>query len=220
MRNLCITITFVEGKPQHHVSYKHPQSHRWHQLGCWIRPTLSPAFSLYALRPYYATWHAMYAQAWSSHHQTTQQPAQRSLHSQLPQRRLRHWSVCSRVRLQPKKLKTLSPHKQCQDCWLWASAQIPGGPRESPRGPPWVKVPLPGGTSWGRPFTLWPCQPSAERRSPVTTGLTPIHRSWSPFLRSNDKPSWTSKSTTWENSDNTHRCSQCNSEHCQTLDSL
>ena len=47
-----------------------------------------------------------------------------------------HTLVCSRVRLQPNKLKTSSPHKHCQDCWLWASAQIPGGPRESPRAPP------------------------------------------------------------------------------------
>ena len=46
-----------------------------------------------------------------------------------------HTLVCSRVRLQPKKLKTSSPHKHCHDFWLWASAQIPEGPRESPRGP-------------------------------------------------------------------------------------
>ena len=134
MRNLCITITFVEGKPRHHVSYKHHQSHRWHQLGCPIRPTLSPAFSLYPLRPYYATWHATYAQAWSSYHQTTQ-PAQRSLHSQLPQRWLRYWSYPGVQSSQAagKETKNVVPHKHCQAFWLWASGQIPGG---IPRGPP------------------------------------------------------------------------------------
>ena len=222
MRNLCITNTFFEGKPQHHVSYKHPQSHRGRQLGCPIRPTLSPAFSLYPLPPYYAIWHATYAQAWFDQ-VTTRRRSLPNVLSTLSYHSADcdtdHTLVYSRVRLQPKKLKTSSPHKQCQDCWLWASAQIPGGPRESLEHP-WAKMPLPDGTSRGRPSSLRPCQPSAERRGPVTTGLTPVHRSWSPFLRSNDKPSWTSKRTTWENSNNTPRCPQCNSEHCQTLDSL
>ena len=218
MRNLCITITFVEGKPRHHVSYKHHQSHRWHQLGCPIRPTLSPAFSLYPLRPYYATWHATYAQAWSSYHQTTQ-PAQRSLHSQLPQRWLRYWSYPGVQSSQAAGKET----KNVVPAWtlpglltLSVSANTWGHPSRTP----WVKMPLPGGTSWGRPSTLRPCRPSAERRGQVATGSTPAFGSWSPFLRPNDKPSWTSKRTIWENSDNTLRCTQCDSKHCQTLDSL
>ena len=30
--DLCVTNTFFKGKPQHKVSWKHPRSHRWHQL--------------------------------------------------------------------------------------------------------------------------------------------------------------------------------------------
>ena len=36
LRNLCITYTFFEGKPQHCVSWKPPRSHRWHQLDLLI----------------------------------------------------------------------------------------------------------------------------------------------------------------------------------------
>ena len=36
LRNLCITYTFFDGKPQHCVSWKPPRSHRWHQLDLLI----------------------------------------------------------------------------------------------------------------------------------------------------------------------------------------
>ena len=36
LRNLCITYTFFEDKPQHYVSWKPPRSHRWHQLDLLI----------------------------------------------------------------------------------------------------------------------------------------------------------------------------------------
>ena len=132
IRNLCITNTFFEGKPQHHVSYKHPQSHRGRQLGCPIRPTLSPAFTFYPLPPImpFDTPRTLKLDK-----VTTRRRSLPNVLSTLSYHSADcdtdHTLVYSRVRLQPKKLKTSSPHKQCQDCWLWASAQIPGGPRES-----------------------------------------------------------------------------------------
>ena len=36
LRNLCITYTFFEGKPQHYVSWKPPRYHRWHHLDLLI----------------------------------------------------------------------------------------------------------------------------------------------------------------------------------------
>ena len=36
LRNLCITYTFFESKPQHCVLWKPPRSHRWHQLDLLI----------------------------------------------------------------------------------------------------------------------------------------------------------------------------------------
>lgn len=99
-----------------------------------------------------------------------------------------HTLVYSRVRLQPKKLKTSSPINNARTADSERQRKYPGV-LEKASSTPWAKMPLPDGTSRGRPSSLRPCQPSAERRGPVTTGLTPVHRSWSPFLRSNDKPS-------------------------------
>lgn len=111
-----------------------------------------------------------------------------------------HTLVCSLVRLQAKKLKTSSTHKHCQAFWLWASAKIPGG---IPRGPPGSRchfrvVRLEGGHP---PFGHVGLRQRGEAKSRLVQ-LQPLDHG-APFLRPNDKPSGTSKRTTWRNSDNT-----------------
>ena len=73
------------------------------------------------------------ASALSTYHQTTQS-AQRSLHSQLPQRRLQYWS-CPGVQLHRTK-KPGHPGINTASTSDSASAQIPQQGRGSPRGPP------------------------------------------------------------------------------------
>ena len=76
---LCITNTFFESKHQHKVSWKHPRSHKWHQLDLVIarRSSLN---NVLATRSYHSadcdTDHAM---------------------------------VCSKVRLSPRKLQRSKP---------------------------------------------------------------------------------------------------------------
>ena len=76
---LCITNTFFESKHQHKVSWKHPRSHKWHQLDLVIarRSSLN---NVLATRSYHCadcdTDHAM---------------------------------VCSKVRLSPRKLHRSKP---------------------------------------------------------------------------------------------------------------
>ena len=190
MRNLCITNTIFEGKPQHHVSYKHPQSHRGRQLGCPIRPTLSPAFSLYPLPPLlcHLTRHVR-----SSLIKLPPEDAACPTFSPLSVTTaptailIILWctveSGCSQ-----RNYKRRPPINNARTADSERQRKYPGV-LEKASSTPWAKMPLPDGTSRGRPSSLRPCQPSAERRGPVTTGLTPVHRSWSPFLRSNDKPS-------------------------------
>ena len=71
------------------------------------------------------------ASAWSTYHQTTQS-AQRSLHSQLPQRRLQYWS-CPGVQLHRTK-KPGHPGINTASTSDSASAQIPQQGTGSPRG--------------------------------------------------------------------------------------
>lgn len=77
--DLCITNTFFECKPQHKVSWKHPRSHRWHQLDLIItrRSTLN---SVLLTRSYH-----------SADCDTD------------------HTLVCSKVRLQPRRLHRSKP---------------------------------------------------------------------------------------------------------------
>ena len=132
------------------------------------------------------------ASAWSTYHQTTQS-AQRSLHSQLPQRRLQYWSCPGVQRHRTKKTRPFR-HKHCKHFWLSVSANSSARYRKPSR-PPRVRMPPPGGTSWGRPSTLRPCRLSAEWTGLVTAGSTPAYRSWSPLLSSNSKPTWNTKRT-------------------------
>ena len=78
-RSLCVTNTYFEGKPQHHVSWKHPRSHRWHQLDLIItRRSALPSFL-----------------------------STRSYHS--ADCDTDHTLVCSKVKLQPKKIHRAKP---------------------------------------------------------------------------------------------------------------
>ena len=72
--DLCITNTFFVGKPQHKVSWKHPRSHRWHQLDLVI--TRRSGLNSVAIT--------------------------RSFHS--ADCNTDHALVCSKVRLQPRRL--------------------------------------------------------------------------------------------------------------------
>ena len=94
----------------------------------------------------------------------------------------------------PHKETRPSRHKHCKHFWLSVSANSSARYREPSR-PPRVRMPPPGGTSWGRPSTLRPCRLSSEWTGLVTAGSTPAYRSWSPLLRSNSKPTWNTKRT-------------------------
>ena len=116
----------------------------------------------------------------------------------------------------PHKETRPSRHKHCKHFWLSVSANSSARYREPSRLPR-VRMPPPGGTSWGRPSTLRPCRLSSEWTGLVTAGSTPAYRSWSPLLGQTASPLEIQKEPMWENADSTPRCMQFNSEYCQTL---
>ena len=116
----------------------------------------------------------------------------------------------------PHKETRPSRHKHCKYFWLSVSANSSASYRKPSRTPR-VRMPPPGGTSWGRPSTLRPCRLSAEWTGLVTAGSTPAYRSWSPSLSQTTNPLKIHKEPMWESADSTPRCTQFNSEHCQTL---
>ena len=78
-RDLCVTNTYFQGEPQHNVSWKHPRSHRWHQLDLIITRRA-------ALQSFLST---------------------RSYHS--ADCDTDHAVVCCRVSLQPRKIHRAKP---------------------------------------------------------------------------------------------------------------
>ena len=78
-RGLCVTNNYFQGKPQHHVSWKHPRSHRWHQLHLIIS-------RLPALQSFLST---------------------RSYHS--ADCNTDYAVVCCRVKIQPRKIHCTKP---------------------------------------------------------------------------------------------------------------
>ena len=131
------------------------------------------------------------ASAWSTYHQTTQS-AQRSLHSQLPQRRLQYWS-CPGVQLHRTK-KPGHPGINTASTSDSASAQIPQQGTRSPRGP----------LGSGCHLQVGPFEGGIHSSAmSALDGMDRLSHSWfnaslpiiEPLIEPNNKPTWNTQRT-------------------------